>query len=86
MKTPMQDIVDELKSELHISYNLPEEREYNSGLRAALVMAEGMLEKEKEVIMDAHKDGAFHTDWDEDTDVVENAQDYYNETFNTKEK
>ena len=81
MKTPMQQFIDELKLELHIS-TLPEEREYNSGLRAALVMAEGMLEKEKEVIMDAHKDGAYHTDWNEDTDVVENAQDYYNETFN----
>jgi len=45
-----------------------------------------LLEKEKEQIMDAHSDGAYHTDWDENTDVIENAQDYYNETFNTKEK
>lgn len=47
---------------------------------------ESMLEKEKKVIMEAHQDGAFHTEWDEATDVLENAQDYYNETFNTKEK
>ena len=40
---------------------------------------------EKEQIMDAHSDGALHTDWDENTDVIENAQDYYNETFNTNE-
>ena len=43
-----------------------------------------LLEKEKEQIMEAHSDGAFHTDWDENTSVIENAQDYYNETFNTK--
>lgn len=43
-----------------------------------------LLEKEKEQIMEAHSDGALHTDWDENTSVIENAQDYYNETFNTK--
>ena len=43
-------------------------------------------EMEKEMIMDAHSDGAFHTDWDENTSVIENAQDYYNATFNTKEQ
>jgi len=45
-----------------------------------------LLEKEKEQIMEAHSDGALHTDWDENTSVIENAQDYYNETFNTKER
>lgn len=43
-----------------------------------------MLEKEKEVIIEAHQDGALHTDWDEHTSRIENSQDYYNETFNTK--
>lgn len=56
MKTPMQELVDELKSELHIS-TLPEEREYNSGLRAALVMAEGLIEREKEFMNNAWLDG-----------------------------
>jgi len=46
-----------------------------------------MLEKEKEVIMDAHIEGQRvfdkfpHTQWTNDQ-----AEQYYNETFNTKEK
>ena len=41
-----------------------------------------MLEKEKEVIVDAFVDGkldGWHNQWAD-------ANDYYNETFNTKEK
>ena len=49
-------------------------------------IAQTMLDKEKEAIIEAHQDGAFHTEWDEHTDIIENAQDYYNETFNTKDK
>ena len=43
---------------------------------------ESMLEKEKEVIVDAFVDGkldGWHNQWAD-------ANDYYNETFNTKEK
>ena len=46
-----------------------------------------MLEKEKEVIMDAHIEGQRvfdkfpHTQWTNDQ-----AEQYYNETFNIKEK
>ena len=48
---------------------------------------ESMLEKEKEVIMDAYIEGQRvfdkfpHTQWTNDQ-----AEQYYNETFNTKEK
>ena len=46
-----------------------------------------MLEKEKEVIMDAHIEGQRvfdklpHTQWTNDQ-----AEQYYNQTFNTKER
>ena len=46
----------------------------------AIEHAESMLEKEKEVIMDAVKYG--FSDWGGWKDV----EKYYNETFNTKER
>ena len=82
MKTPMQ----ELRHEIEVWLDVADENlvfAYKSVLEA---IDESYLKKEKEVIMDAHIDGAFNTGWDEHTDVRENAQDYYNETFNTKEK
>ena len=42
---------------------------------------ESLLEKEKEVIMDAWRDGRFN--W---AARRQNEEDYYNKTFNTKEK
>ena len=77
MKTPIQELVDELKSELHIS-TLPEEREYNSGLRAALVMAEGLLEREKEAIQQAFYEGMSCQRFDPN---MGRAEIYYNENF-----
>ena len=44
---------------------------------------ESMLEKEKEVIMDAWMDDRFPLDKDW---LKQCAENYYNETFNTKEK
>ena len=48
--------------------------------------AESLLEKEKEVIMDAYGAGS-NTEWDGDPNwmLVEKGE-YYNETFNTKER
>ena len=46
----------------------------------AIEHAESMLEKEKEVIVDAVKHGC--SDWGSWKD----AEQYYNETFNTKER
>lgn len=77
MKTPVQEFVDELKNELRIS-TLPEEREYNSGLRAALVMAEGMLEKEKEAIQQAFYEGMLCQRFDPN---MGRAEVYYTENF-----
>ena len=38
-------------------------------------------EVEKKQIMDSYKKGAYTT-WGSDTDITEESQDYYNETFN----
>ena len=81
MKTPMQELIDKLYelSEMHASDM------YKAGMRDAAIIAEMMLEKEKEVIMDAFISG-------DDSDCLQEqeakmfAQVYYNETFNTKEK
>ena len=53
-------------------------------LEQIVELAESMLEKEKEVIMDAYDAGLF----DGSMDDVDNRlhKNYYNETFNTKEK
>jgi len=77
MKTPMQELLEWVRATLPMDLETP---------RLIEQKIQSMLEKEKQQIMDAHSDGALHTDWDENTDVIENAQDYYNETFNTKEK
>lgn len=53
--------------------------------RVILDKIESMLEKEKEVIMDAYEAGS-HTVWDEDTWMLVEKQEYYNGTFNTKQK
>ena len=84
----MQELIEQLKEQAQFikDYDCAQDKFYRTGLRNAIKYAESMLEKEKEVIMEAHQDGAFHTEWDEATDIIENAQDYYNETFNTKEK
>jgi hypothetical protein len=81
MKTPIQELIDKLYelSEMHASDM------YKAGMRDAAIIAEMMLEKEKEVIMDAFISG-------DDSDCLQEqeakmfAQVYYNETFNTKEK
>lgn len=86
MKTPMQELMDEFAKKAD---SLPDTLDANAAylvFQECYDMAKSMLEKEKAVIMEAHQDGAFHTEWDEATDIIENAQDYYNETFNTKEK
>ena len=68
MKTPMQELIDEMqKSPLMFA--------------SALTLVENMrmLEKEKEVIMNAYIFGI-------QDEYVIGSQRYYNETFNTKEK
>jgi len=87
MKTPMQEMIEFMKEKLKedtLHYNT---HPSNGGLIAIrmsqfyLEIAESMLEKEKEVIMEAYWEGGkcvplASSVWEK----------YYNETFNTKKK
>jgi hypothetical protein len=73
MKTPMQELIQTLK-EMQESLD-------PYGLHEAIEMAECMLEKEKEVIMDAYMEGG---DWE--ALPQPRFDNYYNVTFNTKER
>ena len=69
MKTPVQELFDKL-------WDTPKDKFTWYAIRKE------MLEKEKEVIVDAFVDGkldGWHNQWAD-------ANDYYNETFKTKEK
>jgi hypothetical protein len=68
MKTPMQELIQTLK-EMQESLD-------PYGLHEAIEMAESMLEKEKEQIMDAYE--VSHIS-------MMTAEQYYNETFNIRE-
>jgi hypothetical protein len=71
MKTPMQELIQTLK-EMQESLD-------PYGLHEAIEMAESMLEKEKEQIMDAYWDGGQDI-----PSTQERCEQYYNETFKTK--
>ena len=84
MKTPITKQIADRLEELAIQW-----KDHTSQAEALMMAAKEVMtfpEKEKEQIMDAHSDGAYHTDWDENTDVIENAQDYYNETLQREMK
>ena len=69
MKTPVQELFEKL-------WDTPKDKFTWYAIRKE------MLEKEKEVIVDAFLDGkldGWHNQWAD-------ANDYYNETFNTNEK
>ena len=69
MKTPIQELIEEMeKSPLMFAPAL------------YLISSKKMLEKEKEVIIDAVHHGIEIWGCDRD------GKDYYNETFNTKER
>ena len=78
MKTPMQEMLEWVRATLPMDLNTP---------RLIEEKIESMLEMEKEQIVDAHIEGQRvfddypHTQWTNDQ-----AELYYNETFNTKEK
>jgi hypothetical protein len=69
MKTPVQELFDKLWDTSKDKFTW-------------YAIRKEMLEKEKEVIVDAFLDGkldGWHNQWAD-------ANDYYNETFNTKQK
>ena len=73
MKTPMQELIDEM------TYILTEGGERD--ICALREKARKLLEKEKQVIMDAYMEGG---DWE--SLPQPRFDNYYNKTFNTKEK
>jgi len=77
MKTPIQELID--------AFQEIQKDQDPFSIHEAIELAESMLEKEKEVIMDAYEAGS-HTEWNEDTWMLLEKQEYYNETFNTKER
>ena len=70
MKTPMQEMLEWVRATLPMDLDWPMMIEQK---------IESLLEKEKEVIMDAYIFGI-------QDEYVIGSQRYYNETFNTKEK
>jgi len=77
----MQELIYSLKRE-----RMNPSNEWQIGYQKALTNviseAESMLEKEKEVIMDAFHEGMRCQGWDPNRGI---AEEYYNETFNTKD-
>lgn len=79
MKTPMQEMFDQLKASRKDEYGLA------FAIDMLLDNEQAMLQKEKEVIKNAYIEGCGDNILCESTDK-KRAEEYYNETFNTKEK
>jgi hypothetical protein len=73
MKTPMQELIEIIKKRQEDDEAMP--FMYNDKI---IALAESMLEKEKEVIETAFLEGRILRPLD--------SEQWYNETFNTKEK
>ena len=78
MKTPMQELIDKIKQFKYSEINEQAWGAYDD----VIDIAESLLKKEKEQIVEAWIDDRFPLDkeW-----VKQCAENYYNETFNTKE-
>jgi hypothetical protein len=81
MKTPMQELIEQLKQEIEnqVQFRTEFEDGVVQGLEEALDLAESMLKKEKEVIENAYWDGG---QWIPTSGSQ--CEEYYNETFSTK--
>ena len=80
MKTPMQELIEQLKEEKDLHGY-----EKQGYFETAIELAESMLEKEEEVINNAYSDGVDNGRCLYPYECYE-CKDYYNETFNTKER
>ena len=79
MKTPMQEMFDQLKASKNDEYGLA------FAIDMLLENEQAMLEKEKDVIMDAYIEGCGDNILCESTDK-KRAEEYYNETFKQQEQ
>jgi hypothetical protein len=77
MKTPMQEMFDQLKASKKDEYGLA------FSIDMLLENEQAMLKKEKEVIVNAVKQG---WDYNEEGLVQWMGETYYNETFNTNQE
>ena len=81
MKTPIQELIkqlEDLRDTISRNSTSSEDAMYRGGVINAIRLAEGMLEKEREVIENAYWKGL------EQWDSEDSAEDYYNETFKNK--
>ena len=85
MKTPMKELIEQLKQEIEKQVQFRDEFEDGvvQGLEGALDLAESMLKKEKEVMCGIYDDALARVDRNY---LGGEGEDYYNETFNTKER
>ena len=84
MKTPIQELLQELKS---IATQSTCYDEIVSGVSLIVLNDNHWTEKEREVIERAYKQGVIDEYGDTiDLDTITEAEEYYNKTFNTKEK
>ena len=84
MKTPMQELIEQLKQKIENQVQFIDEFEYGEvqGLETALYLAEHMLNKEKEVMCEFAK----LDDDDLSYDIVRTREELFNIIFNTNEK
>ena len=78
MKTPMQRLLDLLEGGYIIGDVKPH-------ILVKFIKDE-LLEYEEEIIKRSYYDGIVCSMSDQDTDMLKLSEQYYNETFNTKEK
>jgi len=87
MKTPIQELIEKIKFARKMCDDPSMEMDIFHTLDVLTSEAEAMLEKEKEVILLSHING--QSEFDTGKRRIENdnlAEQYYNQTFNTKKK
>ena len=86
MRTPMQELIEWIDTIISV---LPDGSGAKNQMIIAKEKAESMLEKEKEVIIETSKNSYIAGYLDNQAKVDDSmnfSEEYYNETFNTKEK
>jgi hypothetical protein len=82
MKTPMQELIERLECLIGLS----EGTKYEKGLKYAKEQAESMLEKEENVMCEFTANYTTLWEFQPLCGEIQSIQQYYNETFNTKER
>ncbi len=90
MKTPIQELIEMLEYlQSKNSNKLFIEKGIHHGLEVAIKEAKLLLEKEKEMIISVYSDGLGNGQHYERGDAMDSVLDelnYYDKTFNTKER